>query len=143
FKSICNTIKFHTYNIYNAIWNKIKLMWKSIFGTIKYWMKQRRKEVRKGWHAIKNHVVDAVTGAKNAVVNKFKGMYNGAKEWIDNIGSYIDDAKKWMKDKAVSLGKNVANGAISGLRSEERRVGKESRSRWVREERKQKKEDKK
>src|SRR5699024_3182887 len=72
-------------------------------------------KVKNGWNSIKKHTVDMVTGAKNAVVNKFTDMYNGAKKWIDEIGSYIDGAKKWMKDKAVSLGKSVANGAISGL----------------------------
>jgi SLT domain-containing protein/murein DD-endopeptidase MepM/ murein hydrolase activator NlpD/phage-related protein len=114
-KSIWNSIKSHTYNIFNAIWNKLKSIWKSIFGTIKYWMNQIWNKVRNGWNAIKKHTVNMVTGAKNAVVDKFKGMYNGAKSWIDRIGSYIDNAKKWMKGKAVSLGKSVANGAISGL----------------------------
>ena len=114
-KSIWNSIKSHTYNIFNAIWNKLKSIWKSIFGTIKYWMNQIWNKVRNGWNAIKKHTVNMVTGAKNAVVDKFKGMYHGAKSWIDRIGSYIDNAKKWMKGKAVSLGKSVANGAISGL----------------------------
>src|SRR5699024_9050236 len=89
--------------------------WSSIFGTIKYWISLIWNKVKDGWDAIKKKVVDTVTGAKDAVVDKFTDMYNGAKKWIDNIGSYIDDAKKWMKDKAVSLGKSVANGAISGL----------------------------
>ncbi len=114
-KSIWNSIKTHTYNIFSAIWNKLKSIWKSIFGTIKYWMNQIWNKVKNGWNSIKKHTVDMVTKAKDAVVDKFTGMYNGAKEWIDKIGSYIDNAKKWMKDKAVSLGKSVANGAISGL----------------------------
>lgn len=114
-KSIWNSIKNHTYNIFNAIWNKLKSIWKSIFGTIKYWMNQIWNKVKNGWNSIKKHTVDMVTKAKDAVVDKFTGMYNGAKEWIDKIGSYIDNAKKWMKDKAVSLGESVANGAISGL----------------------------
>ena len=114
-KSIWNTIKNHTYNIFNAIWNKLKSIWNSIFGTIKYWMNEIWTKVKNGWNSIKKHTVDMVTKAKDAVVDKFTGMYDGAKKWIDKIGSYIDDAKKWMKDKAVSLGKSVANGAISGL----------------------------
>ena len=114
-KSIWNSIKSHTYDIFNAIWNKLKSIWNSIFGTIKYWMNEIWTKVKNGWNSIKKHTVDMVTKAKDAVVDKFTGMYNGAKEWIDKIGSYIDDAKKWMKDKAISLGKSVANGAISGL----------------------------
>lgn len=114
-KSIWNSIKNHTYNIFNAIWNKLKSIWKSIFGTIKYWMNEIWNKVKNGWNSIKKKVVDTVTGAKNAVVDKFTGMYNGAKKWIDKIGGYLDSAKKWMKDKAISLGKSVANGAISGL----------------------------
>src|SRR5699024_4531285 len=110
-----SSIKTHTYNIFNSIWNKLKSIWNSIFGTIKYWMNKIWSKVRIGWNTIKKHTVDMVTKAKDAVVDKFTGMYNGAKEWIDKIGTYIDNAKKWMKDKAVSLGKSVANGAISGL----------------------------
>src|SRR5699024_997671 len=35
--------------------------------------------------------------------------------WIDKIGGYLDDAKKWMADKASAMGTAVANKAIDGL----------------------------
>ncbi|UTH13292.1 phage tail tape measure protein [Macrococcus equipercicus] len=53
--------------------------------------------------------------ARGKVVGKFEDMYNGAKKWIDNIGTFISGSVTGLKNKASSLGKSVANGAISGL----------------------------
>src|SRR5699024_6905079 len=114
-KTIWDAVKNKTTSIFNHVWNTIKNIWESIFGTIKYWMNEIWNKVKNGWNSIKKKVVDTVTDAKDAVVDKFTGMYDGAKKWIDKIGGYLDDAKKWMADKASAMGTAVANKAIDGL----------------------------
>lgn len=114
-KSIYNNIKNFIRNTLNKIWDITKRIWKGMRNTIAYWLTSMYNKVRSSWTNIKNKTSQMAQAAWDAVKNKFKGMYNSAKHWVDEIGRYISNAKKWMKDKAISLGKSVANGAIWGL----------------------------
>lgn len=114
-KSIYNNIKNFIRNTLNKIWDITKRIWKGMRNTIAYWLTSMYNKVRSSWTNIKNKTAQMAQAAWDAVKDKFKGMYNSAKHWVDEIGNYISNAKKWMKDKAISLGKSVANGAIWGL----------------------------
>ena len=114
-KSIYNNIKNFIRNTLNKIWDITKRIWKGMRNTVAHWLTSMYNKVRSSWTNIKNKTSQMAQAAWDAVKDKFKGMYNSAKHWVDKIGDYISNAKKWMKDKAISLGKSVANGAIWGL----------------------------
>lgn len=114
-KNVWNWIKEHIWKRLSNILGNVRDVFAKMWESIRYRMSIIWNNIRNGWNNIKNYIGDMANRAKNAVVNKFRDMYNGAKKWVDNIGSYIDNAKSWMKSKALKLGKSVANGAISGL----------------------------
>ncbi len=114
-KSIFNRIRSTIHNVLSSIWKTVKRIWKGIFGTIGYWLSHTLSKVKNIWSNIKHSIGSMAQGAWNAVKSKFHGMYTSAKYWIDRIGEYIHKAKSWMKNKAIALGKGVANGAIWGL----------------------------
>ncbi|WJP97061.1 phage tail tape measure protein [Macrococcus bovicus] len=69
-----------------------------------------------GWFGdTKDDAISLFEKAREKVVGKFEGMYKGAKSWITLIGTFISNSVEGLKTKASNLGKNVANGAISGL----------------------------
>lgn len=114
-KNVWNWIKEHIWKRLSNILGNVRDVFAKMWESIRYRMSIIWNNIRNGWNNIKNYIGDMANRAKNAVVNKFRDMYNGAKKWVNNIGSYIDNAKSWMKSKALRLGKSVANGAIGGL----------------------------
>lgn len=114
-KNVWNWIKEHIWKRLSNILGNVRDVFAKMWESIRYRMGIIWNNIRNGWNNIKNYIGDMANRAKNAVVNKFRDMYNGAKKWVNNIGSYIDNAKSWMKSKALKLGKSVANGAIGGL----------------------------
>lgn len=114
-KNTWNWIRDHIVRRLQNILGNIRSSFGKMWETIKYRMGLIWNNIKHGWNNIRNYIGDMANRAKNAVVNKFRDMYYGAKKWVNNIGSYIDNAKSWMKSKALKLGKSVANGAIGGL----------------------------
>ncbi|UTH10902.1 phage tail tape measure protein [Macrococcoides canis] len=79
------------------------------------WMSDTKNEIGKKWSEIKTNVSNFAEDTRKAAVDKFESLYNGATKWVGNVGKFISESTKVITDKASSLGKSVANGAIGGL----------------------------
>lgn len=64
---------------------------------------------------VRDNVKKVTQKMKDIAVGNFKSMYDKATGWVKKIGSFITGFKDDLSDKAKSLGKSTANGAISGL----------------------------
>ena len=91
--------------------NKFKDMYKGVTG----WMSDTKEDVEGKWEKFKGTTKTLAGNVKDAAVDKFKEMYKGATGWVTSIGTFIDNAKKGISEKAGRLGKSVAETAIGGL----------------------------
>lgn len=93
----------------------VNTQFKKSYENTSKWMSETKNSIGKKWSEIKTNVSNFAENTRKAAVDKFESMYNGATKWVGNIGKFISDSKKAITDKASSLGKSVANGAIGGL----------------------------
>ncbi|XWX34328.1 tail length tape measure protein [Staphylococcus phage PG-2021_4] len=110
-----DNIRSKTSSIFSSVWNTIKNIWTTIWNFLKNTVIRIKNKIVSTWESIKRNMQTMTNSIRNHTVGRFESMYNGAKEWIDKIGGYIDGAKKWMADKASSMGKSVAKSAVAGL----------------------------
>ena len=110
-----DSIRNKTSSIFSSVWNTIRNIWNTIWNFLRNTVTKIKNKIVSTWESIKNNMRTMTNSIRNHTVGRFESMYNGAKEWIDKIGGYIDGAKKWMADKASSMGKSVAKSAVSGL----------------------------
>lgn len=110
-----DNIRSKTSSIFSSVWNTIKNIWNTIWNFLRNTVTKIKNKIVSTWESIKNNMRTMTNSIRNHTVGRFESMYNGAKGWIDKIGGYIDGAKKWMADKASSMGRAVANKAIDGL----------------------------
>lgn len=64
---------------------------------------------------VRDGIKKTTKAAAGFAIDNFIGMYKGAKKWTEKIGTFLTGFKDDLSKKAKSLGKSVANGAISGL----------------------------